>query len=50
MHGKTNLAVDAASRYPSLIYEVNSHDSDLTDESYLIALLSNEVCRSMAIT
>ena len=47
---KTNLAADAASRYPSLINEVNSHDSDLTDESLLIASLSNEVCNSMAIT
>ena len=50
MHGKTNLAVDAASRYPTLTYEVNSHDSYFTDESLLIALLSNEVCHSMAIT
>ena len=49
MPGKTNLAADAASRYPSLINEVNSHDSDLTDESLLIASLSNEVCNSMAI-
>ena len=37
MPGKTNLAADAASRYPSLINEVISHDSDLTDESLLIA-------------
>ena len=50
MPGKTNLAADAASRYPSLINEVISHDSDLTDESLLIALLSNEVCHSMKIT
>ena len=41
MPGKTNLAADAASRYPSLINEMNSHDSDLTDESLLIASLSN---------
>ena len=50
MPGKTNLAADAASRYPSLTNKVNSHDSDLTDESLLIASLSNEVCNSMAIT
>ena len=50
MPGKTNLAADAASRYPSLINEVNSHDSDLTDKSLLIASLSNKVCNSMAIT
>ena len=37
MPGKTNLAADAASLYLSLINEVNSHDSDLTDESLLIA-------------
>ena len=47
---KTNLAAYAASRYPSLINEVNSHDSDLTDETLLFASLSNEVCNSMAIT
>ena len=28
MPGKTNLAADAASRYPSLINEVNSQDLD----------------------
>ena len=51
MPGKTNLAVDAASRYPTLTNEVNSHDRDLTDESLLIASLSNKVivCHSIAI-
>ena len=48
--GKNNLAADAASHYPSLTNEVNSHDSDLTDESLLIASLSNEKCHSMAFT
>ena len=50
MPGKTNLAADAASRYPTLTNEINLDDGDLTDESLLIASLSNEVCRSMAIT
>ena len=50
MHGKINLAADAASRYPSLINEVNSHNSDLTDESLLIVSMSNDVCHSVAIT
>ena len=50
MPGKTNLAADAASRYPTLINELNSHDADFTDESLLIASLSNDVCHSMAIT
>ena len=43
MPGKTNLAAVAASRYPTLSNEMNSHDSDLTDESFLISLFSNEV-------
>ena len=50
MPGKTNLGADAASRYPTLTNKINLHDSDLTNESLLIASLSNEVCRSMAIT
>ena len=50
MPGKTNLAADAASRYPTLSSKINSHDGDLTKESLLIALLSNEVRRSIAIT
>ena len=44
MPSETNLAADAASRYSSLINEVNPNDSDLTNESLLIASLSNEVC------
>ena len=50
MPGKTNLAADAASRYPTLTNEINLHDGDLTDESLLIASLSKEVCRPMVIT
>ena len=50
MPGKTNLAADAASHYPTLSSEINSHDGDLTNESLLIASLSNEVRRSIAIT
>ena len=50
MPGKTNLAADAASCYPTLSSEMNSHDVDLTNESLLIASLSNEVRRSIAIT
>ena len=38
MPGKTNLAADAASRYPAS--EMISHDGDLTDESLLIVLRS----------
>ena len=50
MPGKTNLATDAASHYPSLSSETSSHDVGLTNESLLIASLSNEVRRSIAIT
>ena len=50
MPGKTYLAADAASRYPTLSSEMNSHDLDLTNESLLIASLSNEVRRFIAIT
>ena len=50
MPGKTNLAADAASRYPTLTNEINLDDGDFSNESLLIASLSNEVCRSMAIT
>ena len=50
MPDKTNLAADSASRYPTLTNEVNSYDSDLIDESLLIAPLNNEACHSMAIT
>ena len=46
MPGKTNLAADSASCYLTLTNEVNSHDSDLTDELLLITSLSH----SMAIT
>ena len=43
MPDKTNLAADSASRYPTLTNKMNSHESDLTDESLLSASLSNEV-------
>ena len=43
MPGKSNLGADAASRYPTLTNKMNSHESDLTDESLLSASLSNEV-------
>ena len=48
--GKTNLAADAASLYPTLSSEINSHDYDLTNESLVIASLKNELRRSIAIT
>ena len=50
MPGKTSLAADAKSRYPTLTNEVNLHNDDLTDKSHLIASLSNEVWHSRAIT
>ena len=50
MPGKTTLAADVSSLYPSLINEVKSHNSDLTNKSLLIASLNKEVCYLMAIT
>ena len=49
MSGKTNLAADYTSRYPTLLSETNLYDCDLTNESLLIASLSNEVGSSIAI-
>ena len=48
MSGKTNLAADNTSRYPTLSSEINLHDGDLTNKSLLIPSLSNEVRRSIA--
>ena len=50
MSGKTNLAADAAPRYPTLISQNNLHDGDLINESRLVASLSNEVRRSITVT
>ena len=45
MSATTNLAADAASRYPTFTNKINLHAGDLIDESLLIASLSNKVCR-----
>ena len=49
MPGKTNLAADAASHYPTLTNEIILHDGGLTDESLFVASLSNEICHPMEI-
>ena len=48
MAGKTSLATDAASCYPTLTNKMILNDGDLIDELLLISSFKNETCHSMA--
>ena len=50
MPGKTNLAADAASRYPASNYNVNSLNVEDQRETLLIASITTDVQRSFSIT
>ena len=50
MSGKTNLAADAASRYPAFRNDLNSFDTGGYIEGLLVASINKHVHNTLAIT